>query len=276
MATCELLMETCTETALMRVACVTESLAERCPATGIRVKDAMCESSYDFGVAAVQVSLDIDVLDELLGRVCLDGLPCMPERAVRRRQLSFLAGRLCAEHALRTSGHDLAGPIGQGESGEPQWPEGWTGSISHTRRIALSIVSPRTGRFGIGIDAEEVLDGQTLHDVLQVCANKAERHLITGGPDRARLAATVMFCAKEAYYKAIHGRVQRFVDFDEMSLSELDLRSGIFCLQPTARSHCPNDLPSARGRFVIEGNVVLACIAAENISHSPSVSVRSQ
>lgn len=269
-------METHPETTLVRAACMTESLAERCPATEMRVKDAMYKPSHDFGVGAVQVGLDIDVLDDLLKGVCLDGLPCMPERAVRRRQLSFLAGRLCAEHALRTSGHELAGPIGQGESGDPQWPEGWTGSISHTGRIALSIVSPRTGRFSIGIDAEEVLDEQTLHDVLQVCAHESERHLVTGGPDRGRLAATVMFCAKEAYYKAIHGEVQRFVDFDEMGLSELDLRSGLFSLKPTAQSHCPNDLPSAKGRFVIDGNTVLALIAAEHISHGYSVSVGAQ
>jgi len=164
MAAHELLMKTLAETALMRAACMTESLAERCPATGIRLKDAMCEPSFDFGVGAAQVSLDIDVLDELLNGVRLYGLHGVPERAVCRRQLSFLAGRLCAEHALRTSGHELAVPIGQGESGEPQWPEGWAGSIAHTGRIALSIVSPRTGRFGIGIDAEEVFDEQTRHD----------------------------------------------------------------------------------------------------------------
>ena len=236
----------------------------------------MFQPGYDLGVGAVQVGLYIDVLEELLNGVRLDGLPYMPERAVRRRQLSFLAGRLCAEHALRTSGHELTGPIGQGESGEPKWPQGWTGSISHTGRVALSIVSPRTGRFGIGIDAEEVLDDQTLHVVLQVCAHKAERHLVTGGPDSGRLAATVMFCAKEAYYKAIHGEVQRFVDFDEMRLSALDLRSGNFCLQPTVHSHGPNDLPSAKGRFVVDGNVVLAFIAAENILHSPNSSLRTQ
>jgi enterobactin synthetase component D len=260
----------------MRATCVTESLAERCPAAELRVKDAMFRPGYDFGVDAVQVGLHIDVLEEVLSGVRLDGLPCMPERTVRRRQLSFLAGRLCAEHALRTSGYELAGPIGQGESGEPKWPQGWTGSISHTGRVATSIVSPCTGRFGLGIDAEEVLNDQMLHDVLQVCTHKAERQLVTAGPDSGRLATTVMFCAKEAYYKAIHGEVQRFVDFDEVRVTALDLRSGIFCLQPAVHSYDPSDLPSAKGRFVLDGNLVLAFVAAENIFHSPNSSLRTQ
>lgn len=269
-------MQTHRKTALVRAACITESLAERCPEIELRLKDAIFQPGYDLGVSAVQVGLYIDALEERLNGVRLDDLPWMPERAVRRRQLSFLAGRLCAEHALLISGHELTEPIGWRESGEPNWPQGWTGSISHTGRVALSMVSPRTGRFGIGIDAEEVLNDQTLQDVLQVCAHKAERHLVTGGPDRGRLAATVMFCAKEAYYKAIHGEVQRFVDFDEMGLGELDLRSGLFSLKPTAHSHYPNDLPSAKGRFVIDGNTVLAFIAAEHISHGHSVSVGAQ
>lgn len=262
----ELPMETRPETTLVRAACMTDSLAQRCREIELRVQDAMFQPGYDFGVDAVQVGLYIDALEELLNGVRLDGLPCMPERAVRRRQLSFLAGRLCAEHALRISGHELSEPIGWRESGEPNWPQGWTGSISHTGRVALSMVSPRTGRFGIGIDAEEVLNDQTLQDVLQVCANKAERHLVTGGLDRGRLATTVMFCAKEAYYKAIHCDVQRFVDFDEMCLCELDLGSGTFSLKPTDPSQCPNDLPSARGRFAIDGRIVVAFIAAELIS----------
>lgn len=236
-----------------------------CSDAGISWRNALFRPDYGLGMNAVQVGVNIAMLDRLLVGIPLHGMPDVPQGAVRNRQLSFLAGRLCAEHGLRTSGCDIVGPLGRGNSGEPLWPEGWRGSISHARHVALAVVMPRIGRFGIGIDAEEILDDQSLQDVLQVCANNDDRRFIAKGADSACLAATVMFCAKEAYYKAMNGVTRRFMDFDEISLKSLSLRSGDFCLQPTIASQDPDTLPSVAGRFVVDGNVVVALVAGEQI-----------
>lgn len=244
---------------------MTEWLEKLCSDAGISWREALFRPAYGLGMHAVQVGINIATLDRLLVGIPLQGMPDIPKGAVRVRQLSFLAGRLCAEHGLRTSGCKVVGPIGRGEYGEPLWPEGWRGSISHTSHTALAVVMPRNGRFGIGIDAEEILDDRSLDDVLQVCAQKNDRRFIAQDAGSACLAATVMFCAKEAYYKAMHGVIRRFMDFDEISLRSLSLRSGDFCLQPTMASQDSDNLPSVEGRFVVDGNVVVAFVAGEQI-----------
>lgn len=258
-------MKTRPAESLMHATCMTAWLETLCSDARISWRDALFRPDYGLGMHAVQVGINIAMLDRLLVGIPLHGMPDVPQGAVRGRQLSFLAGRLCAEHGLRTSGSDIVGPLGRGESGEALWPEGWRGSISHTRHIALAVVMPRNGRFGIGIDAEEIMDDRSLDDVLQVCAHKDDRRFIAEGAASACLAGTVMFCAKEAYYKAMHGVTRRFIDFDEISLRSLSLRSGDFCLQPTMASPDQDNLPSVAGRFVVDGNVVVAFVAGEQI-----------
>src|SRR5690242_16641698 len=77
-------------------------------------------------------------------------------RAVERRRQYFAAGRAAARDALRELGvvHDVA--IGRGASGEPLWPEGIVGAISHAGDFAVAVAGLRADYAGLGVDVEEL------------------------------------------------------------------------------------------------------------------------
>src|SRR5215510_893989 len=70
-----------------------------------------------------------------------------------RRRAEFAAGRWCAREALARLGVPAA-PILPGPAGEPRWPEGVTGSITHCAGYRACAVARTTDVAAIGIDAE--------------------------------------------------------------------------------------------------------------------------
>jgi 4'-phosphopantetheinyl transferase EntD len=70
-----------------------------------------------------------------------------------RRRAEFAAGRLCARAALARLGVPAA-PILPGPAGQPRWPAGVTGSITHCAGYRACAVARTTDVTAIGIDAE--------------------------------------------------------------------------------------------------------------------------
>src|SRR5688500_8001294 len=69
------------------------------------------------------------------------------------RRWSFTAGRTAARHALAQLGVRAA-PILPGARGEPRWPAGVIGSITHCRGYAAAVAAPAGRVPSVGIDAE--------------------------------------------------------------------------------------------------------------------------
>src|SRR5207247_1192408 len=94
--------------------------------------------------------------------------------------------------------------IGKSANGAPVWPEGITGSITHTRGYAAALVGETRFFSGIGLDAERV--GGVTQDLWPRLFTQRERdHLM--GLDQATqpVVATLIFSAKEACFKAWGG-----------------------------------------------------------------------
>ena len=127
---------------------------------------------------------------------------------IRRRE--FAAGRAVARAALAGL-HAPAGPVLPGRDGEPRWPDGVVGSITHCAGYRACAVGLARDMAAIGIDAEPCppLDGGALDGgLLTAVAGDAERAWLAernaAGPwipwDR------VLFSAKESAYKAWYTR----------------------------------------------------------------------
>jgi len=121
------------------------------------------------------------------------------------RRAEFAAGRVVARAALASLGAP-AGPVLPGRAGEPQWPGGVVGSITHCTGYRACAVALARDLAAIGIDAEPCLalpDG-----LLAEVAGAAERACLTGlGAARPGVPwDRVLFCAKEAAYKAWYSR----------------------------------------------------------------------
>ena len=128
--------------------------------------------------------------------------------AGRKRRAEFGAGRAVAHAALGELGSP-AGPVLPGRAGEPVWPAGVVGSLTHCRGYRACAVAHATDLAAIGIDAEP---SRALPDrMLAAVAGDAERSRISG------LSAAspgvpwdlLLFSAKESVYKAWFGAVGR-------------------------------------------------------------------
>jgi 4'-phosphopantetheinyl transferase EntD len=142
-------------------------------------------------------------------------------RAVDRRRREFVTGRACAREALGGLGVP-ASAIVSGAHGEPQWPAGIVGSITHCAGYRAAAVARTATIVALGIDAEPnaPLPDGVFGDVV----HGAERDLVGDGHvDVGRL----VFSAKEAIYKAWFPLTGRPLGFEDVALS-LDVAGRTF------------------------------------------------
>jgi enterobactin synthetase component D len=189
-------------------------------------------------------------------------LPGAPAGAVRKRRIDWLAGRLCAHAALGALGAEAPEPLGRHPSGAPAWPAGWTGSITHAAGVAMAVAAPARPGLGIGIDTEAVIANRsTAAAVIAQCIHPHEQERFDPGRHPALL--TLLFSAKEAYYKAARAGVGRMIDFLEMAVVEIDRAQARLRLAPAAGAD--PDLPGATGDFTWAGRRVITRVLVEAV-----------
>ncbi len=196
------------------------------------------------------------------GRFAEAGLACPAQIAgsVRKRQAEYFHGRLCARQALgalaaaggagvlaapaafAARGASAGGPaaagdwsagqgvgaVGGGAQGEPLWPAGVVGSISHSKTLAAAVVADAARCGGIGLDIEEWADHAAAEAMPGLVVSVRELAYLGGFERemaRERLL-TLVFSAKESFYKGAFGAVGRFFDFNAIELARLDLDAG--------------------------------------------------
>lgn len=136
-------------------------------------------------------------------------LPGFLARAVAKRRAEYLAGRVLARQALECLGGP-GGAVGRGARGEPLWPTGVQGSLSHSH----GTVGAWLGTDGalLGLDIEALADARAARAIRQSVLTSDDLACI--GPDPDATICTAVFSAKEALYKALYPRVRQFFGFD--------------------------------------------------------------
>jgi enterobactin synthetase component D / holo-[acyl-carrier protein] synthase len=165
------------------------------------------------------------------------------------RRAEFAAGRAVARAALASLGAP-AGPVLPGQAGEPRWPVGVLGSITHCAGYRACAVTWARGMAAIGIDAEPC---RALPDgLLEEVAGAAERAWLTelsaaspGVPwDR------VLFCAKEAGYKAWYTRTGQRPALRGMTV-QVSTAGAFAAALPSA---------SLTGRWLVSGGLIVTAV----------------
>jgi 4'-phosphopantetheinyl transferase EntD len=134
-------------------------------------------------------------------------------RAVEKRRREFVTGRACAREALTRLGAPAVA-IPAGPHGEPRWPAGVVGSITHCAGFRACAVAWAASALTVGIDAEPNLP--LVPGVFEEVAFGGERELVAPGDvDTGRL----LFCAKEAVYKAWFPLAGRWLGFEDVRVS---------------------------------------------------------
>ncbi|HBH7066944.1 TPA: enterobactin synthase subunit EntD [Enterobacter cloacae] len=139
--------------------------------------------------------------------------------AGRKRKAEHLAGRIAVAHALP----DHAVP-GIGPSGEPLWPEGVSGSITHSGTQAMAIVVRHPTAL-VGIDCEAILAEREAREIQDGIIDAQEAMCLTRSGYPFALALTLAFSAKESLFKALFPQVKTYMGFDCARVTALDERT---------------------------------------------------
>jgi 4'-phosphopantetheinyl transferase EntD len=152
------------------------------------------------------------------------GLTPLPEeepliaRSVAKRRNEFITVRHCARVALGELGLPPV-PILKGDKGEPCWPDGVVGSLTHTAGYRGAVVGRSAAVRSVGVDAEphDVLPDGVL-DAISLEVERREIKAIAALPHGLHWDR-ILFCAKEATYKAWFPLTKRWLGFEDAHIT---------------------------------------------------------
>lgn len=137
-------------------------------------------------------------------------------RAAPARIAEFAAGRFCARRAVARFGI-VDCPIGAHDDRRPRWPRSLTGAITHTAGFSAAAVGERRRFRAIGIDAERI--GSVTPDLWSRVLRPAERDWLEALPAAAQaIVATLLFSAREAFYKCQYEMTRQWLDFHDVTI----------------------------------------------------------
>jgi 4'-phosphopantetheinyl transferase EntD len=186
-----------------------------------------------------------------------------------KRRADFTAGRLCARRALGELGIvDFSVAVNPDRS--PCWPPGIAGSISHTEGYRCAVAADANHFGSIGIDVETV--GRITPGVAALVFTAAEAAFLRSLAECGRAsAATVIFSAKEAFYKCQYVLTGEWLDFHDVTveltvpamggnavLGAGDIANGSFRIKASVDRPGlgPRVVPERPGRFRVDGDLV--------------------
>ncbi len=188
-------------------------------------------------------------------------------RAVPQRAREFAAGRLCARRALAEFGI-VDFPILAAADRQPIWPPSLVGSITHTAGFCAAAAAERKhadapGAVALGLDCEVV--GDVKPELWpRICAPAELEWVASLSAAEQAAAATLIFVAKEAFYKCQYSVVGERVNFHDVSIEACGWggAEGGFRIHAARRiAICAHAPQPWQGRFLYHGAWVTAGIS---------------
>jgi 4'-phosphopantetheinyl transferase EntD len=176
--------------------------------------------------------------------------------AVAKRRREFCTARICAHRALVALGLPPQ-PVLSGPRGEPRWPRGIVGSITHCAGYRACALAPKAEVPSLGIDAEPHLP--LPGGVLEAISSAQERGCLdrafAGDPTRWD---RLLFCLKESVYKAWYPLSGVPLGFGDVAI-ELDPGRRSFEAAVTCPDRRGAEFPATfSGGWAIGGRLVVA------------------
>jgi 4'-phosphopantetheinyl transferase EntD len=182
-------------------------------------------------------------------------------RAVEARRREYATGRACARAALRKLGvPDQSIPTGP--RGEPRWPPGVVGSITHCDGYRGCGVAYRTDVLALGVDAEP--NRPLPARVLAAIAHTAERSRLESLSETTPQVRwdRLLFSAKESVYKTWFPLTGRRLGFGDATIA-IDADRGTFLARlPVRKPNSSGGEPqSLAGRWLSDEHLILTAVA---------------
>jgi 4'-phosphopantetheinyl transferase EntD len=183
-------------------------------------------------------------------------------KAVASRVQEFAAGRLCARRVLAEFGV-LNYPLKAAEDRQPLWPANLVGSITHTEGFGAAVAAEKNRIAAIGIDSE--VAGRVKQELWPSICTEGEIAWLHTRPQLERgVAATLIFAAKEAFYKCQYPLTAEWLNFHDVTVEvpAWDAARGVFSVRANRSigfARCAR-LP-IEGQFLIHEQFVTAAVA---------------
>ena len=182
--------------------------------------------------------------------------------AVRARVQEFAAGRACAHRLLAEFGvFDF--PVKSAPDRQPLWPDALVGSITHTVGFCAAVLARKDDLSGVGIDTE--IQGSVKPELWRGICTATETMWLHSLPHAEQMrAATLIFSAKEAFYKCQYPLVAERLNFQDarVEIEDWGRPQGKFNIHPNRQMalarHAPAPWP---GRYLFHEEFVSTGIA---------------
>jgi enterobactin synthetase component D / holo-[acyl-carrier protein] synthase len=179
-------------------------------------------------------------------------------RAVPKRVREFAAGRLCARRALAEFGIvDFAVEVA--DDRQPIWPASMVGSITHTAGFCAAVAAERESVAALGLDSEVVGDVK-VEIWSKVCVPDESAWVRALPASQQPAAITLIFSAKEAFYKCQYPLAHERLDFQDVRVEAAwGASDGLFRIH-AARSiaMCLRTAMPMQGRYLFHDEFVTA------------------
>lgn len=143
-------------------------------------------------------------------------IPDEIKNASLKRRVEFLAGRVCAVSAMRLHGKMPVIQPGINADRSPLWPPNTTGSISHSKKIAVAAVGHKENCDSIGIDIEQIAHVKVAEQLISKITSYGEIENIVLPNLNMQEIFSAIFSSKESLFKAIYPQVNKFFYFSDV------------------------------------------------------------
>ena len=155
----------------------------------------------------------------LLNNLPPEKLPEVNFGLSEKRNQEYLLGRLSIKDALGSLGYPPTWIETDQRTKTPVWPEGITGSLSHSSGLALAVVSNCPAILGLGVDLEKANRTIDLKIERHICTQDESEDLHSLHPENHTIRLLLTFSAKESLYKCFFGEIPRdLLRFKNVSL----------------------------------------------------------
>lgn len=176
---------------------------------------------------------------------------------VPERRREFTTARHLARRALKDLGRPPC-PVPTGAAGEPLWPAGVVGSITHSRGYRAAAVAEAGQVRGLGVDAE--VHAAVPEQVLRRISVPAEREHLTA-LSRANPSISwdvLLFSAKESGFKTWFPMGVRGLRFEDVHVTfSMDGRLYARIDGPDAGDSQGCGATEAEGKWLVRGGLVV-------------------
>ncbi len=153
----------------------------------------------------------------------------------KKRIEDFATGRWCSRKVLNQMGLKIRAIL-NGMEGEPIWPKGVIGSISHTKGAYCAASAFQKYYHSIGVDIEE-RKRKISTGAIEYITNNDEKKWLKTKSNNQSLDSMLIFSSKESIFKLLYPVLKRRFYFKAVSIKKFNLDNSFTALVKEQLSH---------------------------------------